>query len=384
MQIYEVFQAPNSQYSKVNQPSSINYNGLTTPGATQAQTTTATPPALANPGDINFKKGFWSSFGNYAKRRARNYMASKTGLPADVFKNEKERKEEEKQAELRNALNKAAKATKGSAPAGQSTSNSASTGQSTANSAPADTTTSPSTANSAPATIPVNYNVPAYQRKGQVAPVTTPAPATPAPVNYNVPAYQRKGQIATTTVPSNDLLKKATASLQGGPALSAQELKQVNDYRVSKGAKPIPTPTAPASVEPSAQQSAVGVTQINQIIPKIRTRDLNSIKKNIDAVLAKRQKPGVTAAPASATANMASQLANKPVASSTGGKIATTPTGLVHTAKQPAQPIAAKSQYKGGQPKVSATPPAGAPTSAEYANLDQRLQQALAAQGQRV
>ena len=36
-----------------------------------------------------------------------------------------------------------------------------------------------------------------------------------------------------------ELLKKATASLQGGPALTAQELKQVNDYLVSKGEKPI-------------------------------------------------------------------------------------------------------------------------------------------------
>jgi hypothetical protein len=41
------------------------------------------------------------------------------------------------------------------------------------------------------------------------------------------------------TEPSLELIKKATASLQGGPALTAQELKQVNDYRVSKGQKPI-------------------------------------------------------------------------------------------------------------------------------------------------
>jgi len=41
------------------------------------------------------------------------------------------------------------------------------------------------------------------------------------------------------TEPSLELMKKATASLQGGPALTAQELKQVNDYRVSKGQKPI-------------------------------------------------------------------------------------------------------------------------------------------------
>jgi hypothetical protein len=141
-------------------------------------------------------------------------------------------------------------------------------------------------------------------------------------------------------------------------------------------------PTAkPAAVEPSAQQSAVGVKQINQLIPSIRTRDLNSIKKNIDAVLTKRQKP---AAPASAMSSMATQLTNKPVASSTGGKTTTTPTGLVHTGKAaaPAVPAAITPQWTGRKSKVSAPPPAGAPTSAEYANLEQRLQQAMAAQGQ--
>ena len=38
------------------------------------------------------------------------------------------------------------------------------------------------------------------------------------------------------------LLKKATASLQGGPALSPQELQKVNASRVSQGQPPIPTP----------------------------------------------------------------------------------------------------------------------------------------------
>jgi len=47
---------------------------------------------------------------------------------------------------------------------------------------------------------------------------------------------------AATAEPSLDLLKRATASLQGGPALSAAELQQVNSYRKSQGAPAIPGP----------------------------------------------------------------------------------------------------------------------------------------------
>lgn len=139
---------------------------------------------------------------------------------------------------------------------------------------------------------------------------------------------------SSTAEPSLDLLKKATASLQGGPALSAQELQQVNDYRASKGAIPIPaapaaapdpltipayqrkgkiipgvnapaTPTAPATAPVTSapvatpQQSKIGVGQINKIIPSLRTRDLLSVKKNVDNTLAVKQKqpePAITTA----------------------------------------------------------------------------------------
>lgn len=50
-----------------------------------------------------------------------------------------------------------------------------------------------------------------------------------------------------STSPDLELLKKATLSLQGGPELSPEELKQVNDYRISKGADPIPTPVQQTS-----------------------------------------------------------------------------------------------------------------------------------------
>jgi hypothetical protein len=182
------------------------------------------------------------------------------------------------------------------------------------------------------------------------------------------------------------LLKKATASLQGGPALSAQELQQVNDYRVSKGAKPILAPTtAAASKTPAGWDyaSAAKLAGIKPAAPQPRKLATGYSKINQPTSVNYSTAPAPAPAPAAnPMSSMVTQLTNKPVASSTGGKVTTTPTGLVHTAKV-AQPTSAPAQFKGRQPKVSATPPAGAPTSAEYANLEKRLQQAMAAQGQR-
>ncbi len=76
--------------------------------------------------------------------------------------------------------------------------------------------------------------------------------ASPTAVDpLTVPAYQRKG----ITVPG------------------------VNKSDVP----PVPPTTTP-------QQSKVGVGQINKIIPTLRTRDLLSVKKNVDTTLAVKQK----------------------------------------------------------------------------------------------
>jgi hypothetical protein len=81
--------------------------------------------------------------------------------------------------------------------------------------------------------------------------------------NTNVPAVQRKQQAQQTQQqPNTDpadlaLMKKATASLQGGPALNPQELEQVNAYRVDKGQPPIPAqqPTQQTQqTQPTPQQ----------------------------------------------------------------------------------------------------------------------------------
>jgi hypothetical protein len=75
-----------------------------------------------------------------------------------------------------------------------------------------------------------------------------------SPLNPNQPVYPSAtkpvARPAATAEPSLDLLKRATASLQGGPALSAAELQQVNSYRKSQGVPAIPgaaTTSAPGA-----------------------------------------------------------------------------------------------------------------------------------------
>jgi hypothetical protein len=82
--------------------------------------------------------------------------------------------------------------------------------------------------------------------------------------NTNIPAVQRKAQAQQTqqiNTAQTDLalLKKATASLQGGPALNPQELEQVNAYRVDKGQPPIPAQQP--TTQPAAQTTASTVPQ---------------------------------------------------------------------------------------------------------------------------
>lgn len=92
----------------------------------------------------------------------------------------------------------------------------------------------------------------ASQAGQMVTPAATQTPAAPD-TDYNVPAYLRKQQAqAAAAQPSLALMQKATASLQGGPALTPQELEKVNAYRVIQGQPPIPEPTtdAPAEVTP--------------------------------------------------------------------------------------------------------------------------------------
>lgn len=152
----------------------------------------------------------------------------------------------------------------------------------------------------APATPPVNYNIPAYQRRGLPAPVLTPVtPATPTPpVNYNIPAYLRRQPAA--------------------PAATA----------------PAVAPTVPAAPAPVATKTRTGgrvAGQLSQTPRAIKRRQATAAKR------AAATAPAVTAPAAGA-----------------GGKVGT------YTGRQPVGPVRA-----------------GAPTAAEQAKLQQRIQAAL-------
>jgi hypothetical protein len=167
----------------------------------------------------------------------------------------------------------------------------------------------------------------------------TTTPVTPStPVNYNIPAYQRKAN--TTT---------ASAAVQ-------------------------PAASIPASTTVTQAKPKVTTKQINQALDSIRTRDLVSIKQNIDKLLTSRQKKPVTTAGTNAMSAMAGQLAKPSATSSTGGTTTTTGTGLVHKAAV-SQPTTANVKRS----KVSAAK-AGAPTDAERAAFEKKLQQAVSQQ----
>jgi hypothetical protein len=124
----------------------------------------------------------------------------------------------------------------------------------------------------------------------------TTAPTTPDWVgqNTNIPAVQRKAQAQQTQQINTAradlaLLNKATASLQGGPALTPQELEKVNAYRVDKGQPPIP---AQLTTQPAAQTTATAGTSAHANAPTNTqatqtTGQVQGVKQKIDPALVK-------------------------------------------------------------------------------------------------
>jgi hypothetical protein len=88
-----------------------------------------------------------------------------------------------------------------------------------------------------------------------------------------------------------DQFKKGFAQGRGEPAADATTAASS-------------TNTAAGAADPKADaQSKVGVGQINKIIPTLRTRDLMSLKKNLDTVIAKKSAEKPAAKPAAAPAD---------------------------------------------------------------------------------
>ena len=123
-------------------------------------------------------------------------------------------------------------------------------------------------------------------RGGQAKPEQAAEPGT-----VQTPqSYGGAGEIAAP-----NLLARAQQGTTQDPALQGQQPPA--QPNASNPPPAVSTPTAqpaaaPAPASPEAQkadqQSKIGVGQINKIIPTLRTRDLQSVKKNVDATIAKK------------------------------------------------------------------------------------------------
>ena len=151
-----------------------------------------------------------------------------------------------------------------------------------------------------------------------------------------------------------DPADSGTTPASGEPAATASTAQ-------APAAAPAGAPPAQADAEPPAtpaveKQSKIGVGQINKIVPTLRTRDLQSVKKTVDDTIAKKATTKPAAAPAqqSAAAKKSAQPAapknnvlklpgkaapgavattsNQQVGtpSATGGDTLQTPTGQIH------------------------------------------------------
>ena len=153
-----------------------------------------------------------------------------------------------------------------------------------------------------------------------------------------------RGAVNGTNPPAATTAPAAAPAAPAKAGAAATAPAQANTPAPDATAATAPNATAapaapPAETPQQAQAAKVGVGQINKIIPTLRTRDLTSIKKNVDTMIAKKQKtpavdPNAAAAPAGGAGAM-SQVANtlsNQGASNTGGQIQGNATGLTHTA----------------------------------------------------
>jgi hypothetical protein len=163
----------------------------------------------------------------------------------------------------------------------------------------------------------------------------TAEPAASAPVKKAAPTQAAPVQKAAGGG-IIDKIKQGFKQGQGAPA--------AEPAATSTPAAATTAPAAPAANPEAEKQSKIGVGQINKIIPTLRTRDLMSLKKNLDTVIAKKssEKPAAaTAAPATdatkaAPASSAAPDANAPVpvgSSFTYGSVDGQPEAWTKTAK---------------------------------------------------
>ena len=152
------------------------------------------------------------------------------------------------------------------------------------------------------------------------------APAAPQPAAE--PTAAAKPDAITKAKDELALMKKATASLQGGPALTPQELEKVNAYRTSQGQPPIPASTktaAPAGGKfPGEDPQGPGYIGRREVARRQAARDAEAAKKPAAPNFAQQSGgyKNVTYAPATYSANMKPTGAAKapPAKNAAGGE----------------------------------------------------------------
>jgi hypothetical protein len=129
-----------------------------------------------------------------------------------------------------------------------------------------------------------------------------PPAADPAAATTTAPAAKDAAPVKKASGGFIDQFKKGFAQGQSEPATPATGTKSAAAAAPTAGAAPAANPEAD-------KQSKIGVGQINKIIPTLRTRDLMSLKKNLDTVIAKKSAEKPAAAPAANTATAAAPAA---------------------------------------------------------------------------
>jgi hypothetical protein len=126
---------------------------------------------------------------------------------------------------------------------------------------------------------------PPADTKAKIDPTMDPAVASP---KQAAPVKKAGGGFI-------DQFKKGFAQGRGEPAADPAASTAPTSSAATTSAST--TDAAPVADPAAEKQSKIGVGQINKIIPTLRTRDLMSLKKNLDAVIAKKsaEKPAAAA-----------------------------------------------------------------------------------------
>lgn len=156
-------------------------------------------------------------------------------------------------------------------------------------------------------------------------------------INFNDPSVKKSINGIIQNVGNTYSSDKGKAAIQQladmAYALASRGSSAGSATQQAKQSRPATTsatpaaPTTPAAEKPAGTTPKLTVAQINAAIPTLRTRDLQSVKKQVDAAIAKKGSTGTAN-----TQQSISGQSNVGTPSSTGGATFTSPGVTRHTA----------------------------------------------------